>query len=84
MKLLVIGAGMMGSAAAYDMARAEQVESVTLADSNGKKARDAAGRVNKLVGDKKVRAVLFDARKPAAGRCGRSCSMPASLRRRRS
>ena len=32
MRLLVIGAGMMGSAAAYDMARSALVESVTLAD----------------------------------------------------
>ena len=32
MKLLVIGSGMMGSAAAYDMARSPMVESVTLAD----------------------------------------------------
>ena len=31
MKLLVIGAGMMGSAAAYDMARQADVSSVTLA-----------------------------------------------------
>ncbi len=68
MKLLVIGAGMMGSAAAYDMARAEQVESVTLADSDGKKAKAAAARVNKLAGGKKVRAVLLDARKPAAAK----------------
>jgi lysine 6-dehydrogenase len=68
MKLLVIGAGMMGSAAAYDMARAEQVESVTLADCDTKKAKAAAARINKLAGGKQVRAVSFDARKPAAAR----------------
>jgi saccharopine dehydrogenase-like NADP-dependent oxidoreductase len=34
MKLLVIGSGMMGSAAVYDMARTPQVESVTLADTD--------------------------------------------------
>ena len=33
MKILVIGAGMMGRAAAYDMARSQRVQSVTLADS---------------------------------------------------
>ena len=38
MKLLVIGSGMMGSAAAFDMARTPQVESVTLADSDAKRA----------------------------------------------
>ncbi len=68
MKLLVIGAGMMGSAAAYDMARAEQVEAVTLADSEGKKARVAAARINKLAGGRKVKAVSFDARKPGAAK----------------
>src|SRR5665811_112915 len=39
MKLLVIGSGMMGSAAAYDMARQGHVDSVTLA---GKKVRAVA------------------------------------------
>ncbi len=68
MKLLVIGAGMMGSAAAYDMARAEQVQSVTLADNDSKKAKAAAARVNKLAGGKKVRAVGFDARNPSAAK----------------
>src|SRR3954463_7646819 len=61
MKLLVIGAGMMGSAAAYDMARAKDVESVTLADADGKLAKSAAARINKLNGNKKVRAVRLDA-----------------------
>lgn len=61
MKLLVIGAGMMGSAAAYDMARAAQVESVTLADMDKKRARDAAARVNKLTRARKVEATGLDA-----------------------
>src|ERR1700751_609506 len=61
MKLLVIGAGMMGSAAAYGMARADDVEPVTLANSDGKLAKSAAARVNKLNGNKKVRAVTLDA-----------------------
>ncbi len=63
MKLLVIGAGMMGAAAAYDMARAGAVESVTLADSDKRRAKDAAARVNKLAGTKKVRPVHLDASK---------------------
>ena len=46
MKLLVIGAGMMGSAAAYDMARSDGVSSVTLADSDYKRAKEAAKRLN--------------------------------------
>jgi lysine 6-dehydrogenase len=66
MKLLVIGAGMMGSAAAYDMARADQVESVTLADSDRKRVVEAAARVNKLAKTKKVRAAVLDAGKMSA------------------
>ncbi len=66
MKLLVIGAGMMGSAAAYDMARAEVVESVTLADTDKRRAKEAASRVSKLARTKKVRAVELNAAKESA------------------
>ena len=61
MKLLVIGSGMMGSAAAYDMACQRDVASVTLADSDLKRAREVAARVNHLTEDKKVRAIGLDA-----------------------
>ncbi|MGC2320986.1 MAG: saccharopine dehydrogenase C-terminal domain-containing protein [Terriglobales bacterium] len=61
MRLLVIGAGMMGSAAAYDMARAPVVEAVTLADSDIGRAKDAAKRVNKLTRGKKVTPKRLDA-----------------------
>jgi lysine 6-dehydrogenase len=63
MKLLVIGAGMMGSAAAYDMARQSAVEAVTLADSDSKRAKDVAARVNRITGANNVRAVGLDASK---------------------
>jgi lysine 6-dehydrogenase len=63
MKLLVIGSGMMGSAAAYDMACQADVESVTLADNDVKRAKDVAARVNRITGEKKVRAVGVDASK---------------------
>jgi lysine 6-dehydrogenase len=63
MKLLVIGSGMMGSAAAYDMARQNHVDSVTLADSDLKRAKDVAARINRIAGDRKVRAVALDASK---------------------
>ncbi|HYU45825.1 MAG TPA: saccharopine dehydrogenase C-terminal domain-containing protein [Terriglobales bacterium] len=66
MKLLVIGSGMMGSAAAYDMARQGHVDSVTLADNDLKRAKDVAARVNRITGDKKVRAVALDAAKEKA------------------
>jgi lysine 6-dehydrogenase len=68
MKLLVIGAGMMGSAAAYDMARSSEVESVTLADTDAKRAKEAAARINKLTKSKKVRPVQVDASKESAAR----------------
>jgi lysine 6-dehydrogenase len=61
MKLLVIGSGMMGSAAAFDMARTPQVDSVTLADNDLKRARDVAARVNRMTGGKKVRAAALEA-----------------------
>ncbi len=61
MKLLVIGSGMMGSAAAFDMACQSQVESVSLADSDLKRAREVAARVNRITGDKKIRALGLDA-----------------------
>jgi len=63
MKLLVIGSGMMGSAAAYDMARQNNVDEVTLADSDRQRAKDVAARVNRIAGNKKVRAVTLDASK---------------------
>jgi len=42
MKALVIGAGMMGSAMAYDLSRSPNVEKVYLADIDRKKAAEAA------------------------------------------
>lgn len=61
MRLLVIGSGMMGSAAAYDMAKQPDVQAVTLADSDLKRAKDVAARVNRITGQKKVTAVSLDA-----------------------
>lgn len=61
MKLLVIGAGMMGSAAAYDMARQADVSAVTLADSDLRRAREVAARINHIHGDKKVKPIALDA-----------------------
>src|SRR5437899_8666040 len=61
MRLLVIGGGMMGGAAAYDMARAAEVRAVTVADADLEVAKRAAARANRLAGGKKVRAVRLDA-----------------------
>ena len=69
MKLLVIGAGMMGTAAAYDMARSPAVQSVTLADSDPRRAKESVRRIEGLLQlhrkadavKNKVRAVELDA-----------------------
>src|SRR5581483_8904292 len=61
MKLLVIGSGMMGSAAAYDMAKQPEVDSITLADTDVTRARDVAARVNRITGSRKVRATSLEA-----------------------
>ena len=66
MKLLVIGSGMMGSAAAFDMAKQPDVHAVTLADSDTKRAREVAARVNRMTGAKKVSAATLDASKENA------------------
>jgi lysine 6-dehydrogenase len=66
LKLLVIGSGMMGSAAAYDMCRQAKVASVTLADSDLKRAREAATRINNIDGGRKVKAVSLDASNESA------------------
>src|SRR5580765_2904950 len=52
---------MMGSAAAFDMCRHADVDSVTLADNDLKRAREAAARINHIHGGKKVKAVALDA-----------------------
>jgi len=90
MKLLVIGSGMMGSAAAYDMARQAEVQAVTLADADVKRAREVAARINRLRGDRKVKAVSLDASsgKAAAklmkgvGNGGEGCIVPPQPRPR--
>ncbi len=63
MKLLVIGAGMMGSAAAFDMARSREIEFVTLADADLEKAQEASKFIAKTHGKKgaPVRPVAIDA-----------------------
>src|ERR1039457_3523666 len=61
MKILVMGAGMMGWAAAFDMARTSRVEAITLADSNSQRLHDAVARINKLTGNQKVTPMQVDA-----------------------
>ncbi len=66
MKLLVLGAGMMGYAAAYDMARCARVAQVTLADQDAKRARQAALRLNRMLGRGRVQPLALDASNAAA------------------
>jgi saccharopine dehydrogenase-like NADP-dependent oxidoreductase len=52
---------MMGSAAAFDMARSLHVAEVTLADSDWQRVKHAARRVNKLTRGNKVTPKRVDA-----------------------
>jgi lysine 6-dehydrogenase len=56
LKFLVIGAGMMGSAVAYDLARSSGVEGVTLADIDIARCQE----VGKKIGSTTVRPVALD------------------------
>lgn len=51
----------MGRAAAYDMARSERVQSVTLADNDEARLKQAVQQVNQLAGGDKVKPVRLDA-----------------------
>jgi lysine 6-dehydrogenase len=61
MKLLVIGSGMMGSAAAFDMSKQPDVNTITLADSDATRVREVAARVNRITNCKKVKPAILDA-----------------------
>ena len=61
MKILVVGAGMMGWAAAFDMARSEQVTAVTLADKDEQRLHEAVERISRLTGSNKVSSAPLDA-----------------------
>lgn len=51
----------MGRAAAFDMARSEHAQSVTLADNDKVRLDQAVAQVNQLTGSDKVRAAQLDA-----------------------
>jgi len=59
---LVLGAGRQGIAAAYDLARFGEAGRITLADVERERARAAADRVNRLVGDRVADALALDVR----------------------
>ncbi|MCX7800042.1 MAG: saccharopine dehydrogenase NADP-binding domain-containing protein [Fimbriimonadales bacterium] len=62
----VLGAGMQGTAAAYDIARFGEPEGLVLADVRPEAARSAAERVNQLVGTNAARWASADATDPAS------------------
>lgn len=60
MKALVIGAGMMGGAIAYDLARSGGVENVTLADIDPGRAENAAKKAGEKVRPLKLDTNYYD------------------------
>lgn len=61
MKFLVIGSGLMGSALAYDLARSKNVEGITLADQDLKRAESVAGKIqSKSIRTAQLDVNLFD------------------------
>ncbi len=68
MRILVIGAGMMGWAAAFDMARSPRITAITLADNDAVKLNEAAARISEFTQSSKVTAVQLDAADTAAAR----------------
>lgn len=59
----VLGAGRQGTAAAYDMAKYGEADEVILADVSSRISREAAARVNRLVGRRVARPVVADVRR---------------------
>src|SRR5437867_11054249 len=60
MKALVIGAGMMGSAIAYDLANSSDVERVVLADIDEERARRASATIGAKVIPQKLDINYYD------------------------
>jgi len=65
-RYLVAGAGMQGTAAAYDLARYGEADEVVLADSDQCRAEASAERIQRLTGRTIARAVQLDASDHAA------------------
>ncbi|MFQ6118191.1 MAG: saccharopine dehydrogenase family protein, partial [Candidatus Bipolaricaulia bacterium] len=61
-RYIILGAGMQGTAAAYDLARFGEAELVLLADIDLGRAEAAAARVNRLTGSDLARASQADVR----------------------
>lgn len=60
MNVLVIGAGMMGSAVAYDLAKSELIDEIILADIDFDKAKCSASKISEKVIPKRIDVNYFD------------------------
>jgi lysine 6-dehydrogenase len=63
-KYVILGSGMQGTAAAYDLSKFANAASITLLDANIEQAKKAADRVNKLVGQESCSYGQVDALNP--------------------
>lgn len=63
---VILGAGMQGTAAAYDLAKFANAASITLYDASLEQAQKAVDRVNRLVGSQACTAGQVDALNPEA------------------
>ncbi len=61
-KYAVLGAGLQGTAAAYDMARFGEADEIVLIDRHLERAQEAATRINTLVGKEVARGDQVDVR----------------------
>ena len=68
MRILVIGAGMVGRAAADNMARAARVESITIADCNEQTVNEAVARIGQWTRTGKIRGITLDTADMTAAR----------------
>lgn len=60
-RYVVIGSGRQGTAAAYDLARFGEAESIVMADLDKSRADSAAARINRLIGRDMARSIQLDA-----------------------
>ncbi|MFA9403843.1 MAG: saccharopine dehydrogenase family protein [Anaerolineales bacterium] len=60
----IIGAGRQGTAAAYDIGRFGEAESILMLDYDESQAAASASRLNQLLGDNRVSSKHVDAREP--------------------
>lgn len=63
-KYVILGAGMQGTAAAYDLAKFADAERILLADASLDQAQKSADRVNRLIGSEACSATKVNALDP--------------------